>query len=312
MTKLFKPEGSTVCLPENHEYTSSLQGLEYALDHQITLEGIAILCDSNCDLTVNLNGIRGIMPRDEVQYPITGEPVKDIAVLSRVGKPVCFKVAGFMRDRTGEIVPLLSRRAAQEECVHSFISTLIPGDIVEAKVTHNESFGSFVDIGCGVIALLPIDSISVSRISHPSDRVSPGERIRAIIKSIDPLGRIFVSHRELLGTWEENAERFAPGQTAAGIVRSIEPYGIFVELAPNLAGLAESKPGVCVNQLAAVYIKNIIPERMKIKLSIIDSISGPIPETDKKYFINFEETTHISKWRYSPSSSTKVIETQFE
>ena len=138
-----------------------------------------------------------------------------------------------------------------------------------------------------------------------------GEKIYTVIKSIDQSGRIFVSHRELLGTWEENAASFSPGQTAAGIVRSIEPYGIFIELAPNLAGLAECKPGVAVGQLAAVYIKSIIPERMKIKLAIIDSLDGRIPPHDKKYFFNFNETDHISKWIYSPIGAQKMIETVF-
>lgn len=54
-------------------------------------------------------------------------------------------------------------------------------------------------------------------------------------------------------------------------MRSVEHYGVFVELAPNLAGLAEPKDGVKVGQQASVYIKNLIPEKMKIKLIIIDS-----------------------------------------
>ena len=41
----------------------------------------------------------------------------------------------------------------------------------------------------------------------------------------------------------------------AGIVRSVEPYGIFVELAPNLAGLAEVADNVHNGQQASVYIK---------------------------------------------------------
>ena len=162
---------------------------------------------------------------------------------------------------------MLSRRAAQQECVKEFLLQLNAGDIVDAKVTHLEHFGAFVDIGCGVVSLLSIDCISVSRITHPHDRFSVGDNIKAVIKSVDPeSGRIYVTHKELLGTWEENAANFAVGQTVAGIVRSVEDYGIFVELTPNLAGLAEYKEGVSVGQTAAVYIKNMVKERMKIKL----------------------------------------------
>ena len=75
------------------------------------------------------------------------------------------------------------------------------------------------------MSLLSIDCISVSRISHPSDRFRAGDRIKVVVKSIDrENGRIFVTHKELLGTWEQNAALFSPGQTVTGIVRSIEDY----------------------------------------------------------------------------------------
>ena len=99
-----------------------------------------------------------------------------------------------------------------------------------------------------------------------------GDHLKAAVKTKDrQTGRISLTHKELLGTWEENASHFNAGETAAGIIRSVEPYGVFVELAPNLAGLAEWCDGVYPGQSAAVYIKSIIPEKMKIKLVIVDS-----------------------------------------
>ena len=55
-----------------------------------------------------------------------------------------------------------------------------------------------------------------------------------------------------------------------GIVRSVEEYGTFIEIAPNLAGLAESCPDLRPGQAVSVYIKNILPEKMKIKLVIVN------------------------------------------
>ena len=54
---------------------------------------------------------------------------------------------------------------------------------------------------------------------------------------------------------------FSDGETVSGIIRSVESYGVFVELAPNLAGLAEYRNDVYPGQTAAVYIKSIIPEQ---------------------------------------------------
>lgn len=307
----YKPEGLLIRSARNYEYISSIEGLERALERQVILEAPVVLCDHNFDLHVELSGgVRGLIPRCEVEYSPDGEPVKDIAILTRVGKTVCFKVCGFKCTPDG-MVAILSRRAAQRECMENYLKTLAPGDIIPAKVTHLESFGAFVDIGCGRISLLSIDCISVSRISHPSSRLCVGEIIYTVVRSIDERGRIFVSGRELLGTWEENAALFKEGQTVRGIVRSVENYGIFIELTPNLAGLAEYREDVHSGQTAAVYIKSIIPEKMKIKLIIIDTDDSPAAPTPLTYFIDPERRRHIDYWKYSPRLSSRIIETVF-
>jgi small subunit ribosomal protein S1 len=224
---------------------------------------------------------------------------------------VCFKVLGFKRDNTGTVIAILSRKAAQIECTLNYISTLVCGDIIPARVTHLESFGAFVDVGCGIISLLSIDCISVSRISHPSVRLSVGDFLYTVVKSIDERGRIYVSERELLGSWEENASKFTEGQTVSGVVRSVESYGIFVELTPNLAGLAEYKDNVYPEQTAAVYIKSIIPDKMKVKLIIIDATNEKKEKEPLEYFIDPDTTSHIDTWTYSPRGCKKVIESCF-
>ena len=207
----------------------------------------------------------------------------------------------------GNPFALLSRRKAQEKCVSAKISKLRNGDITSGKVTHLESFGAFVDIGCGIIALLPIDSISVSRIEHPGERFNVGMDIRVIVKNIEN-GRISLSHKELLGTWSENVKDFKAGETVAGIIRSVEEYGAFVELTPNLAGLAELKENIKTGQQASVYIKSIIPERMKIKLIIIDAFDYKIRPEKPKYYFNGD---HLDSFLYSPTDCKRCIETVF-
>ncbi len=129
-----------------------------------------------------------------------------------------------------------------------------------------------------------------------------------VVKGFDEEGKLCLSHKELLGTWEENAQKFEVGQTVAGIVRSIEDYGIFVELAPNLAGLAEYKEGVKVGQHTSVYIKNVIPEKMKIKLIIVDSFDADYKAQKLEYYI---DSNHIDIFKYSPDEASKFIQTVF-
>ncbi len=310
---VYYPEGLKLETTENKEYISSLAGLERAKQEGAVLEGMAVLCNNSLSLHVELgNGIRGVIPKEEVIWECSGSGVKDIAVITRVGKAVCFKVKEIRYNESGSPICILSRREAQRECYECYLSHLSPGDIIPSKVTHLEHFGAFVDIGCGIVSLLSIDCISVSRIAHPSDRFTVGQHIKTVIKSIDfETGRIYVTHKELLGTWLENAELFSVGQTVAGIVRSIEDYGIFVELTPNLAGLAEYREGITVGQTAAVYIKNIIPERMKIKLVLIDSYKGEKKADVNLYVPRNNDIKHISSWKYSPDGCKKQIETFF-
>ena len=313
MINTYKPEGKLLASSENREYFMGEAALMRAMAEGKILESIALYCEDRGEgkvLSFNLGKMRGIMPQSEVEYSKTGEEPKDIAVITRVGKAVCFKIIGF-RELDGEKVAVLSRKEAQRECMENFLLSLTAGDIIDATVTHLEPFGAFLDIGCGIVSLMSIDCISVSRISHPRDRFYTGMQIKAAIKSIDyATGRIYMTHKELLGTWSENAGAFSVGQTVSGIVRSIESYGIFVELAPNLAGLAEYRDDIYAGGNAAVYIKNIIPEKMKVKLVIVDTF--PAPETREKSFDYKIEAGHIDKWVYSPEECARVIETVFE
>lgn len=267
-----------------------------------TVEAICTLCDSSHNLIVDFGFARGIIPREDGAVGISDGTTRDIALISRVNKPVCFKV-----KKLGSVIQL-SRREAQEECIKKYISQLICGDIIPAKITHMEQFGAFVDIGCGLPSLIPIDMISISRIAHPKDRFYIGQDIKGVVRSVEN-GKITLSHKELLGSWAENADNFSVGETVTGIVRSVESYGIFVELSPNLAGLAELKDGVCTGNIVSVYIKAIIPEKMKIKLIIVDKF--PSREPQPLPFQYIEEAEHIESWVYSTPVSEKIIRTDF-
>lgn len=306
--KDYNPEGTVINSEENKRYMQSALYLSAAQATQAILEAVVIMCDSEHNLIVDLGIMRGIIPREEGAIGIAEGSTRDIALISRVGKPVSFVITDIRENADGKKYALLSRKIAQKKCLNYILTQKRTGDIIDAKITHLESFGAFCDIGCGNIALLPIDAISVSRISHPKDRFSVGDDIKAIIKNIDENKKITLSHKELLGTWKQNSAAFSQGQTVSGVVRSVEEYGIFVELTPNLAGLAESKEGVFAGQTASVYIKSIIPEKMKIKLIVIDSFDAP-QEKSVKYFYDGE---HITDFIYSPEECGKQIISHFE
>ncbi len=303
---LYPPEGGLYGEQSTKDYCHSMASLEKAKENGVILEGKAFRCTEEHDLYVRLrSGIVGVIPFEECVSLSVRESSREIAAISRVGKYVCFKVI----DTCGT-TPVFSRKAAQEECMANCVSCYEAGDVIDAVVTHLEPFGAFCDIGCGIISLLPIDSMSVSRISHPRDRFYASQHIKAVIRTpCDENGRVTLTHKELLGTWEENASRFSPCQAVTGTVRSIEKYGIFVELSPNLAGLAEYTDGLEAGDTVSVYIKSVIPQKMKVKLIIIDKAEKEKPVYDYDYIIPSEK---LDRWVYSPQSSFKTVETIFQ
>jgi len=302
--KRFLPEGLRPCSD------CSLHSLKTAAETGEILEGMVQRCDANHTLHLSLNGISAQIPRREVNAPWINGSDRDIAVLSRVGKQICFTVQSVTSDEKGAPVAYLSRRAAQEKAMDFFLEHLEPGMVLTCRVTRTEPFGAFLDIGCGMIGLLPIERISVSRISHPKERFREGQKILAAVLSIDrQQRRVTLTHRELLGTWLENASLFQPGETVQGIVRSVKDYGLFIELTPNLSGLANTREDIHLGDGVSVFIKSIRPERMKIKLHVIEKLGAPPAIEPLRYQIT---DGTLDRWVYSPSVCDRApIETDF-
>ena len=107
-------------------------------------------------------------------------------------------------------------------------------------------------------------------IQNAADILHVGQRINVVVKKYDrDTGRIELSYKELQGTFEQNILKFKEGDIVDGIVRNRIKSGIFVEVAPNVVGLAEHVNGLEYGQKVLVSIKRIIPEKKKLKLIII-------------------------------------------
>ncbi len=177
--KLYPPEGLSAPVP------LTLSALRDAQSSGAVLEAAALRCDAALCLHFQFGSVTARMPREEVTAPwITGAG-RDIAVLSRVGKPVCFTVTDLSADAKGAPVALLSRKQAQEDAITALEALLRPGSVVTGRIVGMEPFGAFVDIGRGIVALLPTAYISAARIRHPRERFQIGQKILAVVKSLD-------------------------------------------------------------------------------------------------------------------------------
>lgn len=306
----YKPEGMFGS-NEKKPCAYTIEYIEKAIKSGDILHGIAIKCSYDLTLTVNLgSGIYGIIRYEDVEMSLDGEATKSIAVMTKVGKVIDFKVKSIQTDDEGKKFAVLSRREAQMECQSNYIDGLSIGQVIDAKVNYIAKFGVFCDIGCGITALLPMENICVTKLNNPINDLRDIKYIKAIVKSRDDKGRIVLTHKELLGTWEEEAAKFKAGNTVMGTVKSIKPYGIFVQLTPNLSGLAELNSGVKVGDKVSVYIRGIIANKMKVKLVVVNNEHC---DTEEPLSFDYRITSGVvKKWKYSPESYVGIIETNFE
>lgn len=151
------------------------------------------------------------------------------------------------------------------------INEITKGSKVSGFVKNIQPYGAFIHTDNGLEGLLYIEDISVARIKIPFERFKIGQRIDVLIKDVDlEKNKIYFSYKELLGTWEDNVKEFKEKTVVQGIVRETEKNkrGIFIELKPNLVGMAEYKEGMEYGQKVDVYIKKIVEDKKKIKLII--------------------------------------------
>lgn len=249
----------------------SLQELNQASINGDIMQAKVIKCDSDYNLYLNLgNNITGIIPRTEIEainVDEVGLPRPSICT-NKIDKFVQFKVKGISKQDT----VILSRKAVEKEAIKWIKDDLKEGMCVYGIVKNIRPYGAFVEIGGGIVGLVHVEDISVARIKSPFERFKIGQKIQIMIKSIDRnTDRVTLSYKEMYGTWEENIRDFREGMKVEGIARETEKYknGIFVELKPNLIGLAEYKDNIEYGQKIKVYIKRIIPDKKKIKLIIL-------------------------------------------
>ena len=134
----------------------------------------------------------------------------------------------------------LSLRATEANPWETVAETHHVGNRIRGVVRNLTDFGAFVEIIPGVDGLVHISDMSwTRRINHPSEIVSKGQEIEAIITSIDALNqRISLSMKELLpNEWEEYANTHSVGDIVGGRTTNITDFGVFVELAPGVEGL---------------------------------------------------------------------------
>lgn len=256
-------------LEENHNDGDTVQGVIFG-----RVKG---------GFTVDVEGVIAFLPGSQVDI----RPVKDIGPLMNISQPFLILK---MDSKQGNVV--VSRRAileeSREEEKNEMLETINEGMTLEGVVKNITDYGAFVDLG-SVDGLLHVTDISWSRISHPSEVLSLGQKIKVkVIKFNQDTKRISLGIKQLEGNpWEGIDKKFPKNHICKGHVTNITDYGAFVEIEEGIEGLvhvseiswtknnAHPSKSLSVGEEVEVMILEIDPEKHRISLGMKQCNDNP-------------------------------------
>ncbi|MGI4775388.1 MAG: 30S ribosomal protein S1 [Janthinobacterium lividum] len=240
--------------------------------------------------TVDLSGVVAFLPGGQLDVkPLKDISSKDINALMGITQP--FQILK-MDKKLGNIV--VSRRAilkdSRAEARDAMLAQIKEGLVLEGIVKNITDYGAFVDLG-DVDGLVHVTDISWSRINHPSEVLSIGQKIKVkIIKFNEESKRISLGMKQLdENPWQGIQSEFPAGKVMTGKVTNIADYGAFIELKDGIEGLVHSseiswlsksnqnsKKLLTIGQEVKFTILEVDTEKHRISLSIKQCQENPL------------------------------------
>jgi small subunit ribosomal protein S1 len=152
------------------------------------------------------------------------------------------------------------------------------GTKVRGKIRNLTDYGAFVELEDGVDGLVHVSDISwTKRVGHPKDIFKKGERIEAVVLSIDAANRrISLGIKQLVpDPWDEIAARYIQETVLSGKVTKVANFGLFIEIDKDLEGLAHvSELPLEEGQKLEERFK--VGDELKVKVVKVDAIQHKI------------------------------------
>ena len=242
---------------KNSSRTSRTKKVELTLENLKNIQETQQVLDmliEDVDENLNMVGkvgkdVKAVIPREEASSVVGDDGmVEERFIVNKKGKvlPVCIKEI-IETDNGIELV--MSKRILELKVRRWMYMHLKPGVKLKGIVVGLKDYAAFVDVGGGVTGILKIQDMSDTMISNASDMFKLGQRIDVVVKKYDrDTGRIELSYKELLGSFEDNVKEFKEGDIVEGVVRNRIKTGVFVELKPNVIGIAEHVNGIETGQ----------------------------------------------------------------
>ncbi len=300
LEKTENQDGLVVLSKQRADFVKVWDRVKTAADQGQLVEG-KLVRKIKGGVVVDLYGVEAFLPGSQIAL----RQVQNVDSL--IGQGMEFKIIKLNKRRRNIVV---SRRAVLEEHrakqKSEIIQELAKDQIREGVVKNITDFGAFVDLG-GIDGLLHITDMSWGRVSHPSELVSIGEKVKVKVLSFDPeKERISLGMKQLTPyPWEDVDKRYTVAQKVKGKVVSITDYGAFVELEKGIEGLIHisemswtrhvrhpSKVVAIGDQIEAVILK-IDKENEKISLGLKQTEPDPWLTLDQRFPIGTRLTGKV-------------------
>ena len=300
LEKTENQDGLVVLSKQRADFVKVWDRVKTAADNGELVEG-KLVRKIKGGVVVDLYGVEAFLPGSQIAL----RQVQNVDSL--IGQLMEFKIIKLNKRRRNIVI---SRRSVLEEHrakqKSEIIQELAKDQLREGVVKNITDFGAFVDLG-GIDGLLHITDMSWGRVSHPSELVSIGDKVRVKVLSFDPeKERISLGMKQLTPyPWEDVDKRYSVTQRVKGKVVSITDYGAFVELEKGIEGLIHisemswtrhvrhpSKVVAIGDQIEAMILK-IDKDNEKISLGLKQIEPDPWLSLDERFPIGTRLTGKV-------------------
>jgi small subunit ribosomal protein S1 len=202
------------------------------LEEGAILEGI-VTNIKDYGVFVDLGGIVGLLHISDMSWARIGHPSE----LYRVGDEIRVKVLKF--DKQKERVSLGLKQMTPDPW--SGVEEKYPINTrVKGKVLSLVEHGAFVQVEEGIEGLILLSEMSwTGKVRHPSQLVSVGDEVEAMVLGVDVAKRrISLSMKRLQpNPWDTIAENYPIGAIIEGKIKNVSKFGIFVGIDQGIDGL---------------------------------------------------------------------------
>ncbi len=202
------------------------------LEKGLILEG-TVKAITEFGVFVDLGGVDGLIHITDLSWGRVNHPSEIV----KLDQKIQVVVTDFDEEKKRIS---LSMKALQPEPWKNIEDKYQVGQKVTGKVVSLTEYGAFVEIEKGIEGLIHISEMSwTEHVKHPSQKVSMGQTVEAIILSLDKDNKkLSLGLKQLEpDPWEKLIEKYPVDSKHKGIVRNLTNFGVFVELESGVDGL---------------------------------------------------------------------------